>query len=493
MSSGVRQVPSRRRLVVASERDRSSIEGTAIEHLVFFFDADARTKAVLQDIFPLLAVAFSDAAEADLKQDLAAIRSLGTIPDVPLQRLDAKNGAQSCALIAALLEGGVGRLSSFTASVTSELAMLRRERETLLENYRALENAFQARNWEPVAEIFAHDPYVDPRDEGIGHLLATAGVEQLLPVSSHGVAGIALHMHSVPKDGGELVVSLSYVETGEGVAEWVVPFRDLAADWNYLALPQSCGGGGKTLRLRISAGGAETVGLSLGHPIASERYTASSEHPHPDLDLRPLAFRVYTGVPGVKPSPVPNMIAPTALLDGQFIEDYRLPIDLLRQIIDVSVSPIVPEFQTIRFLEHENAVVCHPLPSGISAGAIIRAVEPGTTSFSASAVIDHSEGAPAAVSLLLAPANSNPRAEVAEIARRDSASPTTFFSGWREVGPDSPVNINMQLDEPLSGPMDLMILSRAVGESVDFSWLKVSGFRLVKQSVQQDRREALHV
>lgn len=31
-------------------------------------------------------------------------------------------------------------------------------------------------------------------------------------------------------------------------------------------------------------------------------------------------------------------------------------------------------------------------------------------------------------------------------------------------------------------PMDLMILSRAVTDTVDFSWLKVSGFRLVKQS-----------
>jgi hypothetical protein len=32
--------------------------------------------------------------------------------------------------------------------------------------------------------------------------------------------------------------------------------------------------------------------------------------------------------------------------------------------------------------------------------------------------------------------------------------------------------------------MDLMILSRAVTDSVDFSWLKVSGFRLVKQSTE---------
>lgn len=493
MSSGVRALPAKRRLVVASDRDRTSIEGGAIEHLVLFLSAEGPGSVALQNAFPLLAVAFSDAGEADLKESLKAIRAIATVPEIPLQRLDASNSAQTSALICALIEGSVGRLAAFTASVTSELAMLRRERETLLENYRALEDAFQARNWEPVAEIFAHDPYVDPKDEGIGQLLANAYVEQLLPVSSHGVAGIALHLQSVPRDGGELVATLSYVESGEGVAEWNLPYGGLVAGWNFLSLPRTCGGGAKTLRLRVSTTGQENVELSLGYPIASVRYTARSEVPHADLDLRPLAFRIFSGVPGVRPVAMPNMIAPTALLDGQFIEDYRLPIDLLSQIVDVSVSPIVPDFQTVRFLEHENAVVCHPLPSGISAGAITQAVQSGTMSFSASAIIDHEHGAPAAVSLLLAPANSNPRAEVAEIVRKGSASPSTFFSGWREVGPKKAISINMLLDQPLNSPMDLMILSRAIGESVDFSWLKVSGFRLVKQSGAAAGEEVSHV
>jgi hypothetical protein len=465
---------------VASDRDRANVEGSDIEHLVHFLETG--TVSPLQNAFPLVGLAFSDEGEADLREGLAGVHALGTVPEVPVQRVDLRNKAESLALVRTLVEGGVGRLARFTASVTSELALLRREREALLENYRALEDAFQARNWEPVTEIFAHDPYVDPKDEGIGQLLATGYVEQLLPVSSHGVAGVALHLHSVPKEGGELVVMLSYVENGEGVAEWTVPYAQLVAGWNFFALPRTCGGGARTLRLRVSTTGGEMVALSLGYPIASERYTARSDAPHADLDLRPLAFRVYTGLPGVRPTRMPNMIAPTALLDGHFIEDYRLAVDLLSQIVDVSVTSIVPEFQTVRFLEHEHAVVCHPLPSGISAGTIGRAVEPGTISFSASAIIDHPQGAPAAVSFLLAPANSNARSEVAELARKGSAKPSAFFSGWRDVTAQQAVNINFQLDQPVRAPMDLMILSRAVTDSVDFSWLKVSGFRLVKQS-----------
>ena len=482
MSSGVRYSQAKRKLVVASDRDRASVAGSGIEHLVHFLPAGDREKTTLDNVFPLIGLAFSKEGEEDLAERIVSLRALGTVPEFPVKRLSAHTATESAALIQALVDGGIGRLARFSSAITSELALLRRERETLLENYRALEDAFQARNWEPVTEVFAHDPYVDPKDEGIGHLIANAFVEQLLPVSSHGVAGIALHFNSVPRDGGELVVVLSYVESGEGVAEWSVPFSQLVPTWNFFALPRTCGGGARTLRVRVSTTGSETIGLSLGYPIASEHYTARSETRHADLDLRPLAFRIYTGLPGVKPARMPNMIAPTALLDGHFIEDYRLSVDLLSQIVDVSVTPVVPEFQTVRFLEHEHAVVCHPLPSGVSAGAIGRAVEPGTISFSASAIVDHPKGAPAAVSFLLAPANSNARSEVAELARKGSAKPSAFFSGWREVTNQQPININFQLDEPVRQPMDLMILSRAVTDSVDFSWLKVSGFRMVKQS-----------
>jgi hypothetical protein len=470
-----------RKLIAASDRDRSCFAGSDIEHLVVYLDGRSHAPATFLNTFPLIAVAFSDAGEADLQERLVAFEALGTIPPVPVQRLDPVTTPDSLPLLRALTEGSIGRLARYNASITAELAILRRERETLLENYRALEDAFQARNWEPVSEIFSHDPYSDPKDEGIGPLLATAFIEQLLPVSSLGVAGFALHLHAVPRSSGELVVALSYLESGEGVAEWIVPYAQLGANWNFFSLPRVCGGAARTLRLRISATGPEAAGLSLGYPIAGERYSARSELPHPDLDLRPLAFKVFTGLPGVKPAITPNMIAPSGLLEGQYIVDYRLSVDTLSQIADVSVTPMVPEFQTVRFLEHEHSIVCHPMASGISAGAVSRAIEPGTISFSANAIIDHPEGKPAAVSFLLAPANSNARSEVAEVARKGAAKPSTFFSGWREVNSREVVNINMQLDEPVRGPMDLMILSRAVTDSVDFSWLKVSGFRLVKQ------------
>jgi len=160
---------------VASGLDRENVEGSDIEHLVHFLDPDA-SHFPLQNAFPLIALAFSDEGETDLRERLPSVHALGTIPEIPVRRIDVPVKAESLSLIRTLVEGGVGRLSRFTSAVTAELAILRRERETLLENYRALEDAFQAHNWEPVAEIFAHDPYADPKDEGIGELLSTGCV-----------------------------------------------------------------------------------------------------------------------------------------------------------------------------------------------------------------------------------------------------------------------------------------------------------------------------
>jgi hypothetical protein len=36
------------------------------------------------------------------------------------------------------------------------------------------------------------------------------------------------------------------------------------------------------------------------------------------------------------------------------------------------------------------------------------------------------------------------------------------------------------LEEPIDRTMDLIVLSKAAGDSVDFSWLKIFNFRLVK-------------
>lgn len=474
-------LPARNRLVVASSHDRACLDNTPLGPLAAYVDENADAVTVLHNVFPCLGVAVSEAGEADVKAAVAAISKMRTVPEFPVVRLDADALDGSSQIVRTVLEGSIRRLATFSSSISSELATLRREREILFENYRALEDAFRARNWEAATEVFAHDPFVDPKEEGIGQLLRETTVTQLLPVSSFGVAGFALHFRRLSDAQGELIVRLDYVESGEGIAEWIVPFASIAPNWNYFSLPKACDGSPRTLRLRLSAVGGKPPEPSLGHPISNERYAAGADASHGDLGHRPLAFRVFTGLPGARPIGMPGMFAPNSMMQGRRIEDYRLTAPVLHTVANVSATPIVPDFQTVVYLEHEDAVICHPLQKGITAAALNGVVQAGTVRVSARARIDHPDGHPAAVGFLLAPQTADLRVEITELGRRGAAPASSLFSGWRAVTHQQPVNLNLFLDAPLPSAMNLVVVSRAIRDSVDFSWLKVSDFRLVKQ------------
>ncbi len=81
--------------------------------------------------------------------------------------------------------------------------------------------------------------------------------------------------------------------------------RYAASRVELFSLPKACDGSHRTLRLRISASGGVPPELSLGNVIANERYAARARIPHADLDMRPLALRIFTGLPGVRPASLP--------------------------------------------------------------------------------------------------------------------------------------------------------------------------------------------
>lgn len=488
-SATIHRLPRRNRYVVASTRDRGALEGSPLGDLLVFVDP-ASDVSWLRSTFPLVGVAASDVGGDDLRAALKRLGKVKSLPDIPIVRLQEAALATDAALVAQVVEGGLGRLSRHMANVSTELAMLRRERETLFENYRALENAFHARNWDTVSEVFCHEPSIDPKDQGLGALLRQSEIEQLFPVSSYAVSGFALHFRDPPAgEAGQIIVTLDYVESGEGIAEWLVPYGSVTPGWNFFSLPKACDGSHRTLRLKISASGGMPPELSLGHVIANERYAARARVQHADLDMRPLAFRVFTGLPGVRPTALPNVFVPSALISGRKVEDYRLPVELLRSVANVSLSTIEPGFPTVRFLELEDAIVCHPLSEGITAGAVRRVVAPGTARISARAVIDHPEGKPGAVGLMLAPLSSNIKGEIAALAGGGEVPSTAFFSGWTEITAAHPVDINFMLETPAPRTMDLVVLSKATSNSVDFAWLKVFNFRLVKYLETRPARE----
>jgi hypothetical protein len=104
-------------------------------------------------------------------------------------------------------------------------------------------------------------------------------------------------------------------------------------------------------------------------------------------------------------------------------------------------------------------------------------------------VIDHPEGKPAAVGLMLVPLSGDIKGEIAALASGGGLPPTALFSGWTEITAVQPADINFMLEAPVPRTMDLIVLSKAISNSVDFAWLKVFNFRLVKYLEARQSRE----
>lgn len=310
-----------RRYAIASMRDREALETTALGALTIFVENDGKPLR-MANTFPLVAVAASDEGAKELNSVLQQLYRMRTIPEVPVVRVDEASPENIPLLVSQLLESSLDRLVSHVSKVHTELAMLRRERETMFENYRAIEDAFHARNWDSSTELFSHAPLVDPKDEGFAKLLRESEIEQLFPVSSYAVSGFALHFRDLPTNrNGQLIVTLDYLENGEGIAEWLVPYATLHTEWNFFSLPKACDGSHRTLRLRISATGGVPPELSLGNVIANERYAARARIPHGDLDMRPLALRILRGFRafGLHHCPTPSCRHPLSMVARSMI------------------------------------------------------------------------------------------------------------------------------------------------------------------------------
>ena len=68
-----------------------------------------------------------------------------------------------------------------------------------------------------------------------------------------------------------------------------------------------------------------------------------------------------------------------------------------------------------------------------------------------------------------------------DLRERTQSIRGSLFSGWKEVTSEGAVNINFLFETPLHSPMSVVVMSRAVTGSVDFSWLKFSDLRVARQ------------
>jgi hypothetical protein len=393
----------------------------------------------------LAAIAFTDAGEASLQAAIDAAPGADAAPLVT--RMEP---GDAMALAIAVVAGSTGMLqrqaSQLAASLRS-LGQMRIAHEDHQQRLAALE-AFIARdNQQDFDCVFAEQPAAgEDAALRLGSDANLRRIEQLLPVASRGVSAIALHLAPTPFSPDAVVhIRLTSLEDRVLRAEWRMPVRDLVPGWQVLGLDRAITGLSRTLRLSVEVSGG-TLAFSMGgrQPLAGFRVTGEDGVA---VAPRSLAFKVWSGLPGVMP-PVTEVDRLAGAEDlGQGFEQVALAIDAIALTRDGTT--------TTRLADEDDSLPCDPARQGIALGRLPGALPAGTLMVQAEGRVSGAE----AVEFALAAADSPEAAR----ALAHVEGPVAGWSGWVASAADGTAPLHLFLAETGGEAQDLYVLTRRLG------------------------------
>lgn len=292
-------------------------------------------------------------------------------------------------------------------------------------------------------------------------------IRQRLPVSSQGLAAVALHVTMGARFGkGRLLVRLTALESGSQLISWAIPFEHLRPGWNFLEIPTVVAGPRQTVELEARWDGdlraAPQLSLS-GQFIGTEGC--------PDMDggprLRnPLAMQIWTGLPGARR--ISSAFADPADLQRTILSGRQL---LLSPATLSHTRLVAPQesvgFDVLTFKSDGRALQLHPVAGQISHAVIPTAIPAGTRRVSAAVQTDNVEGPWVEYAMMLAPAGARASFPTAETP----ISAPVLMTEWVSLPPGTLGSLILALEEPILGVGDLHIATRVPpGMSDSYAW-----------------------
>lgn len=389
------------------------------------------------------AIAFTEEGEAALRLAIDHAPGGDTVPAVArMQPGDAMG------LATAVVSGTTAVLRRQAALLAGSLRSLGQMRAAHDDHQGRLAQleAYVARdNRQDFDEVFAEEP-AGGEDAAIrlGRGANLGALAQLLPIASRGVSAIALHLDAAPESrDAVLVVRLTSLEDGQDRATWRLPAGRLKAGWQVLGLERALTGLSRTLRLTVEVPEG-TLALSLGGNQPLPAFRVSGEDGAP-LAPRSLAFRVWTGLPGVMP-PV------TAIDHAEGSEDLGKgweEVPVLPESIELSRDGASA---TRRALD-DDSLPCDPARAGVTLGRMAGALPAGTLVAQATGRIVGEVTEP--VEFALAAATT--AAAALDLSCQDGAA--IGWSGWIMADEDGLAPLRLFQAED-AGPRDLFVLTR---------------------------------
>lgn len=389
------------------------------------------------------AIAFTEEGVAALSQAIAMTPGGDAVPAITrMQPGDAMG------LATAVVSGTTAMLRRQAALLTGSLRSLSQMRAAHEDHQTRLAQleAYVARdNRQDFDQVFAEEP-AGGEDAAIriGRGANLGSLTQLLPIASRGVSAIAVHLDDSPiAHDAVLQVRLTSLEDGQERASWRLPAAGLKPGWQVLGIERALTGLSRTLSLEVTVPDG-TLALSLGghQPLPNFRATGADGQP---LAPRSLAFRVWTGLPGVMP-PVTAIDHAEGSADlGQGWEE----VPLLPETIELSRDGATA---TRRALD-DDSLPCDPARAGVTLGRLAGALPAGTLVAQATGRLVGEVTEP--VDFALAAAIT--AAEALDLSGQDT--PAIGWSGWVMADEDGLAPLRLFQAEG-AGERGLFVLTR---------------------------------
>jgi Family of unknown function (DUF6212) len=279
--------------------------------------------------------------------------------------------------IAASMQRLVTAIAEHAATLSGEVVRLRRANEDLQHRFAGLEAFVARRGLQPCDLAFESEP--DQAGGDVLDGLQFTGIAQILPTASTGIVAFGLHVWSGGTGDAPVRITLETLEDGLTVGQWSLPSGALEAGWHAFSLPRTLSGPRRTLQVTIS------FDNSLGRPVFSAgalqplpRYQMTETPGGDILAPRNLAFRVWSGVPGVSSPELDGAWPAETAAAKQFGPRERsLRRDELSRVVLGNRHEMPDDFEPVTLHQAPLGVFCHPPREGRTV-AVLPGVLPPT-------------------------------------------------------------------------------------------------------------------
>lgn len=364
--------------------------------------------------------------------------------------------------------------SELITAISRELSSLRMNNERLQNNFYAVESVLVRKGLQSYDLDFVNEP-VDGHISVIKEATKNR-VAQILPVGSHGVSAVGIHLGEAPKRGGGfLKVQIASLEDGIILDAWSVPVSELHVGWNVFGFERSLAGLPRTLELTVATSGArgEPPCLSLGAPQPIERFRVHDADNRQALADAGLALQVWVGLASVAlPSWATYWSAKPRAGKGMEIplRQEAIAPDILGFATLYNPDDARFDFEAVQVIIPERAVACHPPAHGMTIARVPGACPGGALRVSAMALVDNKQSRDVEFALVTT-ANGERAAGLLSGATSPAAGES--FSDWIRVSPSAKKAVNAFISQPVTQWQDIFVATRmAEAGNNEFAWAK---------------------